>query len=601
MKKLLLFLVAIGFSATAMAQQDKRLKGIDVELNKILEATKAAGFAVAIVEGDKIIYAKGFGYRDYENKIPIDGNTLFAIGSTSKAFTSAILGQLRKEDKLSFDDSPRKYIPELKFFKDNMNNNIIIKDLMCHRTGMSRHDASWYFFPSASKDSLVQRLAHQEPFAGVREKWLYNNFMFLTQGVIAERITGKSWEDNIKERFFIPLGMTRSNTSIGEMKTATNAAIGYDLKKETIISKMDYYDISGMSPAGSINSSVNDLSNWLITWLNKGKFKGQEIIPENYIEEAMSSQMVVGAALPNDKNPDIHFGNYGYGWSLKSYKGHYRVSHGGNIDGFSADVTFFPSDKIGIVVLANQNGSAVPGLVRNTISDYMLKVNKTDFIKLFIEDMAKAKKTESEAKKKTAAERITNTKPSHILQDYTGKYSNPGYSEFAITNQNDSLFVKFKIKKLYLRHVHYDVFEPFEVTKTGIDTTDSDGEMRFNFTTNESGEIASVKIKLDDLLGPIEFKRKPNTIKVDKEVLAKYVGEYELAGMATKVYLKNENKLYLFVPGQPEYELLPTDKHKFSIKNLEGFKIEFVEEADNAINSVIFVQPNGKFTAKRKG
>lgn len=601
MKKLLLFLLAIGYSATAIAQQDKRLKGIDVELNKILETTKAAGFAVAIVEGDKIIYAKGFGYRDYENKIPVDGNTLFAIGSTSKAFTSAILGQLRKEDKLSFDDSPRKYIPELKFFKDNMDNNIIIKDLMCHRTGMSRHDASWYFFPTTSKDSLVQRLAHQEPFAGVREKWLYNNFMFLTQGVIAERITGKSWENNIKERFFAPLGMTRSNTSIGEMKSATNAAIGYDLKKETIISKMDYYDISGMSPAGSINSSVNDMSNWMITWLNKGKYKGQEIIPENYIEEAMSSQMVVGAALPNEKNPDIHFANYGYGWSLKSYKGHYRVSHGGNIDGFSADVTLYPSDKIGIVVLANQNGSAVPGLVRNTISDYMLKVNKTDFIKLFNEDKAKAKKAENEAKEKAAAERITNTKPSHILQDYTGKYSNPGYGEFSITNKNDSLFVHFKIKKFYLRHLHYDVFEPFEVNDSKIDTTDSDGQTHFNFITNESGEITSVKSKLDDLIGPIEFKHKPNTIKVDKEVLAKYVGEYELAGMTTKVYIKNENKLYLFVAGQPEYELLATDKHKFSIKNLEGFRVEFVEEADKTINSVIFIQPNGKFTAKRRG
>jgi CubicO group peptidase (beta-lactamase class C family) len=600
MKNLLLFLVAIGFSLSALAQQDKRLKGIDVELNKILEVTKAAGFAVAIVEGDKIIYAKGFGYRDYENKIPVDANTLFAIGSTSKAFTSAILGQLRKEDKLTFDDSPRKYIPELVFFKDNMNNNIIIKDLMCHRTGMSRHDASWYFFPNASKDSLVQRLAHQEPFAGVREKWLYNNFMFLTQGVIAERITGKSWEDNIKERFFIPLSMTRSNASIGEMQTASNAAIGYDLKKETIISKMEYYDISGMSPAGSINSSVNDMSNWLITWINKGKFKGQELIPENYIEEAISSQMVIAAGLPDKDLPEAHFSNYGYGWFLRSYKGHYRVSHGGNIDGFSADVTFFPSDKIGIIVLANQNGSAVPGLVRNTISDYMLKVNKTDFIKIYNADKAKAKKEESEVKKKAAAEKITNTKPSHILQDYTGKYSNPGYGEFNIINQNDSLFVNFKFKKFYLRHEHYDVFEPFDVTKTGIDTTDTGGELRFNFITNNSGEIASVKSKLDDLLGPIEFKRKPSTIKVSKEVLAKYVGEYELSGMIVKVYIKNEDKLCLFVAGQPEYELLATETHKFSFKTLEGFKVEFVEESDKTIKSVILVQPNGKFTAKRK-
>jgi CubicO group peptidase (beta-lactamase class C family) len=599
MKKLLCFLVAIGFTTATFAQQDKRLKGIEVELNKILAATKAAGFAVAIVEGDKVIYAKGFGYRDYENKIPVDANTLFAIGSSTKAFTSAILGQLRAADKLSFDDSPRKYIPELKFFNDNMNNNIVIKDLMCHRTGLPRHDASWYYFPTASKDSLIQRLAYQEPSAGVRQKWNYNNFMFLAQGVIAERITGKSWEENIRERFFKPLGMTRSNVSIDEMKTASNAAIGYELKKGDVISKMDYYNISAMSPAGSINSSVNDMSNWLITWINKGKFKDQEIIPAAYLDEAMTSQMPVGGGLPDKDIPDAHFSDYGYGWFLRSYKGHYRVSHGGNIDGFSADVTFFPSDNIGIVVLTNQNGSQVPGMVRNTVADYILKVNKTDIVKRFNEDKAKAKKEESEAKKKSAAEKIANTKPSHILQDYTGKYSHPGYGEFNITNQNDSLFVHFKLKKLYLKHEHYDVFEPFDVTATGIDTTDT-GEMRFNFVTNNSGEIASVKAKVEGALDPVEFKHKPNTIKVDKEVLAKYVGEYELSGMIAKVYIKNENKLFLFVPGQPEYELLATDKHKFSIKNLEGFKIEFVEEADKTIKSVFFIQPNGKFTAKRK-
>lgn len=599
MKKLLFFLAAIGYTVSTVAQQDKRLKGIEVELNKILSATKAAGFAVAVVEGDKVIYAKGFGYRDYENKIPVDANTLFAIGSASKAFTSAILGQLRKEDKLSFNDSPRKYIPELKFFNDNMNNNIIIKDLMCHRTGLPRHDASWYYFPTASKDSLIARLAYQEPFAGVREKWYYNNFMFLAQGVIAERITGKSWEDNIRDRFFKPLGMTRSNVSIEEMKIASNAAIGYELKKE-VISKMDYYNISGMGPAGSINSSVNDMSNWLITWINKGKFKEQELIPADYIEEAMTTQMGVGGGLPDKEIPDAHFSDYGYGWFLKSYKGHYRVNHGGNIDGFSADVAFFPSDNIGIVVLANQNGSSVPGMVRNVVADYMLKVNKTDIVKKFIEETAKEKKEASEMKKKVAGEKITNTKPSHILQDYAGKYSHPGYGEFTIINQNDSLFVNLKLKKLYLKHEHYDVFDPFEVTKTGIDTTDSDGEMRFNFTTNNSGEIASVKAKMEGALDPIEFKHKPNTIKVDKDILAKYVGEYELGGMVAKVYIKNDNKLFVFVPGQPEYEMLATDKHKFSFKTLEGYKLEFVEAADKTINSLIFIQPNGKFTAKRK-
>ena len=600
MRNILITLIAIISISSVFAQEDKRLRGLEKELEAILEATKAPGFAVAIVEGEKIIYAKGFGFRDYENKIPADANTLYAIGSSSKAFTSSILGQLRQEDKIAFDESPIKYIPDLKFYNDEMDNNIIIKDLMSHRTGLPRHDYSWYLFPTDNKDSLLGRVEHQEPFIGVRKQWYYNNFMFLAQGVIAERITGKSWEENIKERFFEPLEMTRSNVSIDELEKSSNIAIGYELKKDNIISPMDYYHISGMSPAGSINSSVNDMSNWLITWINKGKFNDQQIVPEAYVNEAISSQMVASGGLPDKEFPDMHLSNYGYAWFLSSYRGHYRVEHGGNIDGFSANVAFFPSDSIGIVVLTNQNGSAVPSLVRNTVADRMLETRKTDWANRFIEQKLKAKKEEKESKVETISSKIENTKPSHILQDYTGKYSNPGYGEFKIMNQNDSLFANFKIKKMYLRHVHYDIFEPFEVTKTGIDTTDS-GALRFNFSTNDGGDISFVKMKVEGALDhPIEFKHEQNIIDVDTATLEKYVGDYELSGTALRVYIKNENKLYLFVPGQPEYELLATGKHKFSFKALEGFKVEFVESDDKSINEMIVIQPNGTFKATRK-
>lgn len=600
MKKILISLLTIISISSVFAQPDERLLGLEKDLNEILEFTKASGFAVAIVEGKKIIYAKGFGYSDYENKIPADENTLYAIGSSSKAFTSSILGQLRQEDKLSFEESPIKYVPDLKFYNDEMNNNIIIKDLLCHRTGLPRHDFSWYLFPTNNKDSLLLRVEHHEPFIGVRQQWYYNNFMFLAQGVIAERITGKSWEENIKERFFKPLGMTRSNVSIEELEKSSNAAFGYELKKDSIISKMDYYHIAGMSPAGSINSSVNEMSNWLITWINKGKFNDEQILPEAYINEAISSQMVVSGALPDKDFPDMHFSNYGYGWFLSSYKGHYLVQHGGNIDGFSANVGFFPSDSIGVVVLTNQNGSAVPGLVRNTVADRMLKTQKTDWAKKFSEQKIKAKKEEVEAKSGIKSSKIENTKPSHILQDYTGKYSHPGYGEFNISNKNDSLFANFKLKTLYLKHVHYDIFEPFEVTKTGIDTSDT-GPLRLNFITNDGGEISLVRMKMEGTLDhPIEFKHSPNIVDVDNAILEKYVGDYELAGNTIKVYINNENKLYLFVQGQPEYELLATDKHKFSFKTLEGFKVEFIESDDGSITEVLLIQPNGTFKASRK-
>lgn len=600
MQKLFIILFVIFANSLGLAQKDNRFKGLEEDMNGILEVTKAPGFAVAVVEGNKIIYAKGFGYRDYENRIPVDTNTLFAIGSSSKAFTCAILGQLRNEEKISFDDSPIEYVPELSFYNDELNSNIIIKDLMAHRTGLPRHDYSWYLFPTYDKDSLLLRVKYHEPFTGLRQQWYYNNFMFLAQGVIAERITGKSWEDNIRERFFAPLGMSRSNLSIEELEKSSNAAVGYELKEDSIISRMDYYRIAGMGPAGSINSSVNEMSNWLITWINKGKYKGQEILPEAYISEAMSSQMVAAAALPDEDLPEMHLANYGYGWFISSYNGHYRVEHGGNIDGFSASVAFYPSDSLGIVVLANQNASVVPGLVRNTIADRMLEVERTDWSKRYLDRKLKAKEEEAEAKAETASSSTANTRPSHSLIEYAGSYSNPGYGKFHIALREDSMFADFPIKTFYLRHVHYDIFEPFEVTKTGIDTTDA-GPLRFNFSTNNAGDVSSVAIKLEQALDdPIEFKHEPVTIDVDKATLERYAGEYEFSGTVIKVYIKNEKTLYLFVAGQPEYELLPTGEHTFLFKALDGFKVEFLESEDESINEVMLIQPNGTFKATRK-
>ena len=309
--------------------------------------------------------------------------------------------------------------------------------------------------------------------------------------------------------------------------------------------------------------------------------------------------MVVGPALPGEELPELHMATYGYGWFISSYKGHYRVEHGGNIDGFSANVAFYPSDSIGVVVLSNQNVSEVPSHARNIIADRMLNLEKTDWTQRIIDRKEKAKEQEEEAESNDKSRAIANTKASHILQDYTGKYSHPGYGEFSITLENDSLMAHFKLRKLFLKHEHYDVFKPFEVSETGVDTTGT-GPLRFNFLTNNSGDISSLKLQVEPALDhPLEFKREPNTIEVSAAQLEKYVGEFELSGMNIKVYTKADETLYLFVQGQPEYELLATGIHKFSFKTLEGFKVEFVESEGGAIDEMILFQPNGTFTTKR--
>lgn len=578
---------------------DNRLEGIEPVMEEILQTWNASGFAVAVVEKNELVYAKAFGYRDYEKKIKADENTLYAIGSCSKAFTTSILGMLREQDKLKFDDSPLEYIPELRFYNDEMNTLVTIKDMMCHRTGLPRHDLSWYLFPSFSKDSLIKRIEFLEPFTGIREQWFYNNFMYMAQGVVGERIIGQTWEQNVKEMIFGPLEMNRSNLSIAELKKDENIAVGYRLQNDSIVKKTDYYQIAGMSPAGSINSSVVEMGNWLITWINGGKFNGEQILPENFVREAMSSQMVVNASLPGTENPDLHMANYGYGWFLSSYKGHYRVMHGGNIDGFSATTCFYPSDSIGIVVLTNQNGSSIPHVVRNTISDRMLDLKYKDWNKDTKKQVVEARQKIKQAIKDKDQMRQEGTRTSHIPVEFAGTYSNPGYGDFELELKNDSLFARFKRLSFWLEHYHYDVFKPYTMDGKKVDTTDVNRFM-LNFAINNAGEIASVEIKLEGTLDPIEFKRTPKEIEVDQQQLQRYVGEYDLVGMIAKVYLKEDKKPYLFVPGQPEYTMVPTGKHRFSIKNLDGYKLEFIENETEKITAVNFIQPNGTFKAFKK-
>ena len=238
-------------------------------------------------------------------------------------------------------------------------------------------------------------------------------------------------------------------------------------------------------------------------------------------------------------------------------------------------------------------------MVRNIIADRVLNVTSTDWNITLKDRQVKARKEQKEAKKATISNKKYGTKTSHILEEFAGTYSHPGYGSFDLNVERDSLFVMFPLMKMWLRHYHYDVFEPFEVEESGIDTTET-SELRLNFNTNDAGEISSLKVKFEAALDPIEFKRTPNEIAIDKDILEKYVGEYELSGTTAKIYLKGDETLFLFISGQPEYELLATGLNKFSIKTLEGYKLEFIEGEKEIIIEVLFIQPNGTFKAKRK-
>ncbi len=599
----LIYACSFLFSFSALAQKAldsealKKLNGIDTVFQRILKDQEAAGFAVAIVKGNDVIYSKGFGFRDVAAQKPVTPNTLFAIGSSSKAFTTALLGILEKEEKLSFDDPATQLLPQLQFNNRQMNDQLLLKDLVTHRTGLSRYDASWYFFNTSNRDSLISRVKYMVPNAGIRERWQYNNFMYLAQGMIAERLTGKTWETLINEKFFIPLQMKRSNTTIALMKNDPDAALPYYNDAKGLLKKTDYYNIDGMGPAGSINSSVNDMANWLKLWIAGGKFQQQEILTSAYVNRASTAQMMINGSVSKSQ-PDVHLSGYGYGWMINSFRGHFKVEHGGNIDGFSASVAFFPTDGLGVVVLTNQNASSIPDIVCHTIADRMFGLSPVDW-----NGKAKKQRLDARAQAQKGGESqqpniVQGTQPSHPLTAYTGGFDHPAFGKMRISLKEGKLLAQAGITEIHLRHRHYDVFETFTFAKDApADTVKL--PYTFNFFSNEEGRIEGVRVPIDVGGDPVIFAFKPDALSLKPEQLQKYLGNYALGGVDVKVYLKGE-VLMVFVPGQPDYETVPTEKDRFDLKALKGYSLLFETNEQGKVISVSFVQPNGTFKAIKK-
>jgi len=582
----ILLIIVFVFSVNAFAQEDLNLNGYEQYVENTMKDWKVQGCAVAIVKNGKIVYTKGFGLRDVKNNLPVTPNTLFAIGSCSKAFTAASVCLLVDDGKMDFDKPVITYYPNFRLQDDYVTTHITVRDLLCHRSGLPRHDFVWYGADNLTRKDIVDALRYLEPSKGFRETWQYQNGMFGVAGYLVDLVSGDSWEKFVAKRLFEPLGMKASNFSVTESQKSSDFAKPYAERKDDV-KEIPFRNIDAMGPAGSINSNVVDMANWVIMQINGGKFEGRQIVGDGTLRQTQTPQMVI----PSPITDEVFYSTYGLGWMITSYRGHLRVEHGGNIDGFSASVCFLPRDSIGIVVLTNMNATTFPSVARNYAIDKILGLSEIDWNTRLIGDMKKAKEMAKEQEGKKDPNRVEGTEPSHELKAYVGKYEHPAYGTVEITLVDDKLTADLHSMKADLKHYHYDIFE----------TVDNDviPKIKISFYTNLKGDIDKISIPLQDGVKDIEFKKAVEIKNVDKSSLEKYVGDYEVTGIVTKISIRGGNTMILTVPGQPDYELIPTGENEFNIKNLEGFSVKFTE-VSGKITEMIFNQPNGVFTAKRK-
>lgn len=499
MTKVRVLVILICLSVSALAQQASpsaidKLSGIDPVVGQLLSEWKVPGLALGIVQDSHVILARGYGYRNLEDKLPFTPNTLFGIGSTTKSFTALALAILKDRGKLDWDDPVRKYLPSYQLQDPVASERMTLRDLLLHRSGLARHDLVWYS-SDFTMPQILDRLRYLQMGRGFRNAFDYNNIGYMTAGYLAGQVYGKGWETLVRETILVPLGMNATNFHDTDSEKTSDYALPYDVVKDKI-ERIPFASAQGVEPAGAINSTLNDMLRYSQMLLAKGKFGSTQIVSEANLSTIQSPQILMGrpSAYSELSEPA-----YGMAWVIQTYRGHRYVWHNGGIDGFYTLLTLLPDDHIAVVVFTNRLDPSAAEILARNVFDRLLGLPPVDWDTRYKEAAAKAKVAEAAAEKKQLAERVPNTHPSHPLDAYTGRFENPGYGTVTITLQNGHL--EFALNRLTapLEHFHYDVFT------TSMDSRLAGLQLRFQ--TGLSGGIESVAAPLQPGVDEIVFRR----------------------------------------------------------------------------------------------
>ena len=537
----------------------RRLDALCAKLDKKREEHHIPGMAIAIVKDDKVVLARGFGVRDVEKNIPADEKTLFAIGSSTKAFTSALCAMMVDEGKMTWDEPVSTLLP-IFTLNDPAAKDATISDVLSHRTGVARTDVLWYG-GTATIDQVYSTLGRARLKDKFRQAFNYNNNTYSAAGFAAAKAAGTDWGTLVKTRIFTPLGMTSTNTSVPATLAAPDAAKGYLWDEND--QKFTFRPMRSLTlaaPAGAINSNAVDMARWVRLQLGRGTFEGKKLISKDALEATWSKQI--------DMAPGI---GYGMGWMLHDWNGKRVVEHGGNIDGFAAEVGMLPDQNVGFVLLLNVSASPLQAESQGMVWDALLPSD-----------------TPAEA----------GAIPADKLAEYVGEYP---FAALGVT-------VKALVKdgKLCLDVPGQTVYE--------LKWPDAGGKWFFaltntiavGFVRDDKGQITSMTMYQGGL--EMDLPRKgvklPPAPYTEAE-LKRYTGEYhfEYLGRSEdwKVFVR-DGRLAVTVPKQFTFTLMwPDAKGTWVFQELKALTTEFEKGPDGTIVAMNAHQATMDFHLPRKG
>ncbi len=474
------------------------LKGLDECIERGMKQLNVPGASIAVTRGGKLLFSRAFGYADLEKQVKMETTTLLPIGSSSKSFTAAAAVMLAGDGKLDLDKPVRTYMPEFDLADPIAAREATPRDLLCHRTGLPRHDLMWIDWKELTRRDLVEkRVKNLQPSKPFRSEWQYQNHMFAAMGYLIERVSGKSWEDFVRDRIFKPLGINAYGFKADYDSAKQNYARLYTPDDDKVNKENPPLLLDAIGPAGSIHSTAEQVAKYVRFMLNKGKAGKKALIDEKLFPELVTPNIPYHL-LPFEIPNQISVG-YALGWFVDSCRGHRVVHHGGNVNGGTAMVSMMPDDDIGCVILVNADSSMFGMALASEIYDRFLGVgDKTDWFD-FYSGKYKAAIDDMMSKLNEIFDSKKEGKPvSHALDEYVGTYANPGYGEITVSRRGDELAAKYHNFNLQLSHLHYDIFT-FIIHKIPLSVS---------FTSDVKGEIDSLAIPFESSADPIVFKVK---------------------------------------------------------------------------------------------
>ena len=493
MTKRLIFsrlLAATVLSGTVAHAQSAQIAQFDADVAKAVKAWNAPGLAIAIVRNDSVLFAKGYGLREMGKPEVIDADTRFAIGSTTKAMTVLALGMLVDEGKVRWDAPVTDYLPAFKLSDPYVTRALTVRDILTHRTGLGGADLLW-----AGADYTAQEIFQRTstiPLAyPFRSGFVYQNIMYALAGDIVRAVSGMSWDAFLTTRIFGPLGMKNTVTQLKDIEGKPNVASPHGEVNDTL-RLIRNRTVDPVAPAGSVWSSVNDMSRWMRFVLDSGRVNGKRLIKEETFKQWLSPQNVADPnTYPALTLAKPHFFIYALGWFLQDYNGQAVAMHTGSIDGMSALIGLIPDKKLGVYVLANGDHVELRHALMYEVFDRFGSAAATperdwsaELLAMFNKQTAQAR----EAQQQALARRVTGTKPSLPMAEYAGTYRNATYGDAVITVVGDSLRVRFgSAYEGSLTHWQYETFRARWVNR-------QNGEGSITFRPDGNGRIASLQL-----------------------------------------------------------------------------------------------------------